>query len=513
MNIASFLTEGIEKFGEYNQLYYVADDSTVVLTNVQIDKEAQALAANLAQHGVTKGQIIGCCVSNIKEIPELMNGVMRMGAAFLPIIFMLTPDEISYILKDSKIEILITEQTLLPKIMEAAKGNTTIKSIVVIGLEKKSTDDRLIDYAEFKHQGASDDGAVTDLDEDDLAILMYTSGSTGFPKGVMLSHSNLIKNMAQGAEVWPYDSDDRFLITVPMNHIFGVLAYHESCYSGSRTVLVPWFKPLKILELITEYKVTVAGLVPTMIIRLMQDFNPEIHSFASMKRLVSAGAPLAHETLRKAEDLLGVRIFHGYGLTEAGPTVARQRPDGQFKPLSVGPPIPGLQLKLVDDHGTEVEQGDVGEVVIKGPGVTKGYLNKPLETAAALKDGWLYTGDLGRLDGDGELYIVGRVKDLIIKGGENIDPGVSENDLLKHPAVQSAAVIGIPDEEYGEEVAAAVTLNPGSEASEKELLEFTNKSVHHFVAPKRIFIMDEFPTTGTGKILKRKIKEKIKALL
>lgn len=185
-----------------------------------------------------------------------------------------------------------------------------------------------------------------------------------------------------------------------------------------------------------------------------------------------------------------------------------------FKIGSVGPPIPGIEVKLVDmDAGKEVAQGEVGEITVKGTSVMQGYWNKPKETAETLRDGWLHTGDLGRFDEDGELYIVGRTKDLIIKGGENIDPGVSENILYKHPAVLAAAVIGIPDKKYGEEVAAAVILKSGCEATEEELLEYLRNAVHHFVAPKRVFIMDSFPQTGTGKILKREIKKIVRELL
>ena len=179
----------------------------------------------------------------------------------------------------------------------------------------------------------------------------------------------------------------------------------------------------------------------------------------------------------------------------------------------MGPAIPGLAMKLVDDDGREVPQGETGEIIVKGPGVMKGYWNKPKETAETLRDGWLHTGDLGRLDEDRELYIVGRKKDLIIKGGENIDPGVSENILAKHPAVFMAATIAIPDAKYGEEVAAAVILQPGQKVTEEELLKYAAEQVHHFVAPKRIFIMNTFPMTGTGKILKREIREIVKGMM
>ena len=513
MNIASYSAEGIQKFGEYDQFIYIADGIQTILSNVEVDRQARKVAAGLFSSGIVKGDIVGVCVSNIPEIPELMNGTIRMGAAFLPIIFMLTPREIRYILENSETSILITEQKLLSKIREAAAGNKAIRKIVVIGLEEDAKEEGIQSYSAFKNEGDPATGNVVDLTPDDLGILMYTSGSTGTPKGVMLTHGNLIGNMLQGGEVWPYDKDDIFYTTVPMNHIFGVTGYHEACYNGAKMILVPRFDPVQTLDLITDFRATVAGLVPTMIIRMMENFNPARHSLKHMKRLVSSGAPLAEETLIQAQNLFGVKLYHGYGCTEAGPTIARQRPEGKFKVGSVGPPLPGLSLRLVDDEDRDVPQGRTGEIIVKGPGVMRGYWKKPQETAETLRNGWLHTGDLGRQDEDGELYIVGRKKDLIIKGGENIDPGVSENILLKHPAVAEAATIAIPDSTYGEEVASAVVLLPGHQATESELLEFVRERVHHFAAPKRIFILAAFPMTGTGKVLKREIRDIVKGLM
>jgi long-chain acyl-CoA synthetase len=288
-----------------------------------------------------------------------------------------------------------------------------------------------------------------------------------------------------------------------------VLFFHESCAFGSSIVLTPWFDPAKVLDLIKKYDVTVAPLVPTMITMMMESFDPSKHNLNAIKYMISAGAPLAEETWKRARELFGVELYHGYGLTEASPNVARQLPGRPFKYGSVGPPIPGLSVKIIDDDGQEVPRGNEGEIICKGPGVMLGYLNKPDETAAALKDGWLHTGDLGRFDEDGELYVTGRKKDLIIKGGENIDPGISENWLYRHPAILEAAVIAMPDPKYGEEVAAAVTLKQDQQVTEEELLEHVRAHVHHFFAPKKIFILDVLPKTSSGKILKREIRKQI----
>lgn len=512
MNIVSHLMDGCKKYGEYDFLVHLADDAKVVLSNVEIEKRSRQVAGGLKNIGVKRGDIVGVMVSNIPEIPELMCGVMRMGATFLPIIYMLTPNEICYILEDSKTEIVITEAKFWPKIKEALEGNTSVRKIIIIG-DTGNVDKKIISYDEVRNQGHAAD-EIVNISSNELAILMYTSGSTGFPKGVMLSHENMILSAQSGMAVWPSPSEyPANFVSVPMNHIYGVSTLICAFLGGSYIILVPWFDPVKALDIITEYKVGILPLVPTMINMLLSKFNPEKHSFKSVQYFVSSGAPLAEETLVKAENKFGVKLLHAYGMTEAGPNITHQRLDHPSKIGSVGPPVPGIEVKIVDDDDKEVPRGEVGEIVIRGPSVTRGYWNKPRETAETIRNGWLHTGDLGRFDEDGEIFIVGRKKDLIIKGGENLDPAISENVLMKHPAVLEAATIAIPDSKYGEEVGSAVILKPEKSATAEELLEFVGKSMHHFAAPKRIFILDAFPRTGVGKILKREIKEIVKKLM
>jgi long-chain acyl-CoA synthetase len=502
MNLARMLDEGIEKYGTYDQLTYVREEQETVLSNMEIRQRACALASAIRSLGLKKGDVVAVCVSNIPQIPEIINGIMRAGNVFLPVVFMLTPPEIRYILEDARAVAVITETKLTNKIMEAVNGLPDPIELLIVGGADEGIGrsyERLLN-ASFNLE------PPVNTETDDLAMLMYTSGSTGFPKGVMLTHHNLESNLQQGAQIWPPSRGDRYLITVPMNHIFGVLGYHESCFFGCSMILLPRFDTDNVLRVIPNYQISIAFFVPTMIAMMTERFDPQIHSMSSIKRMISAGAPLPEETLMTAMKRFGVPIYHGYGLTEAGPTVSRQRLDRPLKPGSVGPPVPGLELKLIDEQRNEVAQGEEGEIICRGPGIMKGYWNKPEATAEALKDGWLYTGDLGRLDEDGELYIVGRKKDLIIKGGENIDPGVSENVLLKHPAVLEAAVVGIPDPKYGEEAAAAVVLKNGKTVSETDLLAYLETHLHHFVAPKKILILNELPKTGIGKILKREIK-------
>ena len=502
MNISRLAVENVSKFGLYDQFTFIGKQETVILTNAKIEKRAQALATGLRKQGVKKGDIISVVLTNVPEIPQTINGIMRTGAVFLPIIFALTAPEIRYIIEHSESKYVITEKRLLPKIKEALAGLKAQPGLIVIGA---AAEDACTDYADLLKESDSR-GDVQAVANDDLAMLMYTSGTTGFPKGVMLSHNNLESNLRQGAEVWTPTPGALGLVCLPMNHSYGLSAYFQSCLFGDGMVMIPHFEPQKIFEVLRDYPITSLPLVPTMITMLMQAYDPQKHRLGSLGAIISSGGPLAEATLLQAMELFKVPVVHAYGLTEAGPTVARQRLD-RYKVGSVGPALPGLEMKIVDDNGNEVPTGSEGEIICNGPGVMKGYWKMPRETAATLKNGWLYTGDIGKVDEDGDLYITGRKKDLVIKGGENIDPSISEKWLYYHPAVSEAAVIGITDAKYGEEVAAVIVLKPGQTASEKELIDHVRQHVHHFSAPNRIFFVDDMPKNNLGKILKKDLRK------
>jgi long-chain acyl-CoA synthetase len=502
VNIAHLLTENIKTPGESRELIFLGSDTQTSLTYTQINERTAGLAGGLEALGVAKGDVVGTVLSNTPEILEIMNGVLRLGAIYLPIVYMLSADEMRYIIRDSGTRIIITQEQFVSKVNAAVEPFADQIRIIIIGGSKK--DGRFYAYDNIL---AGSPKEVREMSEDDLAILMYTSGTTGSPKGVKLSHGNHAKNLLQGLGVWPHRKDDRFLIVLPMNHIYGIMCANEMCYSNCSLVLMDKFNALKTLEVIRDYNITIIAVVPTMITMMMELFDPEIHNVVSLRYMICAGAPLAEATLEKAREMFKVEIFHGYGCTEAGPTITRQRRKTPLKTGSVGPPLPGVELMILDQSGKPVPVGEEGEVVCKGPGIMKGYWNKPEETAKALKNGWLHTGDLGRLDQDRELYITGRIKDLIIKGGENIDPSISEKLLYRHPAIMEAAVIALPDTKYGEEVGAAVVLKPGHAVTEDELLAYLKDHVHHFTAPKKIFLMESMPMSSTGKLLKRELRK------
>ncbi len=502
-NIGSMLDQNVKTFGAYRQLIYLGTEGEKTMTNVETLEHARKFSVGLQKIGVRRGDIIGSILSNIPEIPEIINGINRMGATYLPIIFMLTAPEIRYILEDSACKVVITEAKLLPKVREAAQGLASVKQIVLIG-EGEGAD--IKPYADLMTQDDARGDVVDVNSQEEIAVLMYTSGTTGFPKGVMLTHHNLLTQFKVGMTIWGGKKGEIMLTTIPMNHIFGVISCLEGYSGGIVNLLMPPFDPRKVLDVIREYKVSFIPMVPTMLFYLLLVFDAKKDDLSSLDLLICSGGPLAMETIEQTLKVFGKEITQGYGCTEVGGSVTRQRRDWPRKPGSCGFPLPCLSLKIIDLDGKEVPRGQEGQIICKGPIVMKGYLNKPKETAAALINGWLHTGDMGHIDEDGEVFITGRLKDLIIKGGENIDPGVAENWLYKHPAILECAVIAIPDPKYTEEVGAAVVLKPGQTATEEELLAYLGEHLHHFVAPKKIFFFPSLPKTGLGKILKREIR-------
>jgi long-chain acyl-CoA synthetase len=502
-NYARYGAQNIEKFGEYVSLIYEEEEIEQRFTNVQIQRQSSALANGLVNLGVTQGKIVAVILPNGPTVPIVFTALFKMGAVFLPINYGLAPHEIRYILENSKAVAIITDETLYPKVDEAAEGLKNIKNRIVKG---DSSTPGTTSLGDMISQGPDHFEGV-DVGPDHLAVLMYTSGTTGFPKGVMLSHHNIGSNLEDGLSSWPQDPTDTILTPLPLNHIYGLLMANECNLTGARLVLHKWFDPLLVLNGIMRHHVTQFVGVPTMYIKMLECFDPAVHRTDSVRRWISAAAPLSVETLGLIEKRLGGRLFQGYGMTESSPTISRQREGLPRKPGSVGPAIDGVEIRIVDDKDQTLPAEQEGEVCVRGPNVMKGYLNKEEETREALRGGWLHTGDMGYMDSEGDLFLTGRKKDLIIRGGENISPAAIEDILFKHPAVQEAAVVGIPDPVYGEEVKAFVVLRSGVQVSEQELIDYCLKSIPRFKSPKSIAFLDELPKSSVGKILKRELRD------
>jgi long-chain acyl-CoA synthetase len=503
-NYARYGLEGIRKFGEYEILLFEEEGVESRFTNVALDNRSGALAGGLTRLGIRRGDIVAVILPNSPAVPVSFMGIFKLGAVFLPVIFGLSALEIRYILEDSKAVAIVTNEELYPKIREASEGLETVTKILV-------TDDAPPTEGTVSFENLLSENPpefeMANMGPHDLAVLMYTSGTTGAPKGVMLTHQNIGSNLQDGLDSWPTGREDVYLVPLPLNHIYGMLMVNECNLTGARLIMHKWFDPNFVLESITRHGVTQFVGVPTMYIKLLEAYAPVRHQLGSIRRWICAAAPLSVETLQMVERRLGGRLYQGYGMTETSPTISRQWEGRARKAGSVGSAIKNVEIIIFDENDQMVPAGHEGEICVRGPNVMKGYLNKPAETAEALRRGWMHTGDMGHLDEEGDLFITDRKKDLIIRGGENISPGAVEEALYAHQAVLEVAVVGTPDPVYGEEVKAFVVLRPGFKVSEQELMDHCLKVLARFKAPKSVVFLDELPKSPVGKILKRELRK------
>src|ERR1700728_2508525 len=354
---------------------------------------------------------------------------------------------------------------------------------------------------------ATPDFRVVDTSDEDTAVILYTSGTTGHQKGAELTHGNLISNTeVTRADIVCARPDDVIFGGLPLFHVFGqTVALNVAVAAGACLTLLPRFDAEHALRIIAEHGVTVFEGVPTMYVALLHQPNRADYDTSSLRMCISGGAALPVEVLRGFEEAFGVSVLEGYGLSETSPIASFNHPDRERRPGSIGTPIRDVQMRLVDNEDNEVPRGEVGEIVIRGPNVMKGYWQRPEATAEAIRDGWFHSGDLARVDEDGYYYIVDRKKDLIIRGGYNVYPRAIEEVFYEHPAVAEAAVIGIPHDSLGEDVGAAVALKPGATVTPEELRDYVKSQVAAYKYPRQVWILDQLPKGPTGKIQKRDI--------
>ena len=350
-----------------------------------------------------------------------------------------------------------------------------------------------------------------EVEEDETAVILYTSGTTGHPKGAMLTHKNLYSNARDVADYLGFSENDRVVATLPVFHVFALtVVVNAPLLKGATILLVPRFSPGDVFQTIKEQQGTVFAGVPTMYNFLYQYPEGDPADFSNIRLAISGGASMPVALLHNFEDKFNVKISEGYGLSEASPVTCFNPFDRERVPGSIGTNIINVENKVVDEYGEEVPVGEVGELVVKGPNVMKGYYKMPEETAAAIRDGWLYTGDLARQDENGYFYIVDRKKDMIIVGGFNVYPREVEEVLFTHEDIVEAAVIGVPDTDFGEEVQAFVVLKAGATANAEKLKAYCADHLAKYKVPKTIEFLDELPKNTTGKILRRSLKDQVR---
>jgi long-chain acyl-CoA synthetase len=434
-------------------------------------------------------------LANTPEFCIVCYGVLRAGGTVVPMNPLLKSREVEYYLSDSGAGLLFAaaDSPGEPAPGAAAAGARFVPA--------GAADLAALLQAQLPAPG------VADRADDDTALILYTSGTTGQPKGAELSHANLRTNAQLSAEtLFSLSPSDVVMGCLPLFHVFGLTCgLNTSVNSGATLALLARFDPGQALEIIQRCRVTVFEGVPTMYAALLHHPDRDRYDLSSLRICVSGGAALPVELLRSFEAAFGTMILEGYGLSETSPVAAFNHPDRERKPGSIGTPVRGVQLRLVTPDGTDVPDGEVGEIAVSGPNVMKGYWGRPEATKETIPDGWLRTGDLARQDEDGYFFIVDRKKDLVIRGGFNVYPREIEEVLYEHPAVAEAAVIGIPHPTLGEEIGAAAALKPGASATPDELRAFVKARVAAYKYPRHVWLVDALPKGATGKILRREV--------
>ena len=469
------------------------DDAT--MTYGELDEASARVAGMLRERGFKPGDRVGIMLPNVAEFPVAYYGVLRAGGIVVPMNPLLKRREVAYYLADSGAGLIFAWHAFA----DEARG----------GAEQADAEAVVVDPASFADllASAAPDHDVADRDGEDTAVILYTSGTTGQPKGAELTHANLTSN----AEVVRTDiirarPDDVIFGGLPLFHAFGqTCALNLAIASGACLTLLPRFDAENALRIIAEPPGNRIRRRADDVRRAAARPDRADYDVSALRMCFSGGAALPVEVLRGFEKAFGCTVLEGYGLSETSPVASFNLPDRERKPGSIGTPIRGVQMRVVDKDDHEVPQGEVGEIVICGPNVMKGYWHRPEATAEAIRDGWFHTGDLARVDEDGYFYIVDRKKDLIIRGGYNVYPREIEEVLYEHPAVAEAAVIGLPHPALGEEVGAAVTLKAGAGVTAEELREYVKSQVAPYKYPRDVWIEEELPKGPTGKILKREI--------
>ncbi|MFC0596158.1 long-chain fatty acid--CoA ligase [Thermus composti] len=523
-----FLEQSAQRFSKNIALDFLGK----TLTYEALWDLARRFAQGLKDLEVAPGDRVAIMLPNTPQFVIAFYGTLLAGGVGVNVNPLYTPRELRHQLKDAGAETLVILDHLLPRFLEVEK-EVPVKRVVVTGIRdflpfpknllyplKAKRDGLPLGFPKregffaFTHLLKRPPATPHPAKPDDLALLQYTGGTTGLSKGAMLTHKNLVANVLQ-IDAW--DPTSRELLgkgvmlgALPFFHVYGMtVAMNYGLFSGYKIVLLPRPEIGPIVEAIEKHGVTHFPGVPTLYVAFNNFPGIEKRNVKSIRICLSGAAPLPVEVAKRFEEITGARLIEGYGLSEASPVTHCNPVEGVVKKGSIGMPLPSVEAKVVDEEGKEVPIGEVGELIVKGPNVMKGYWNRPEETQKALKDGWLYTGDMAKMDEDGYFYIVDRKKDMIIAGGYNIYPREVEEVLYQHPAVQEAAVVGVPDPYRGETVAAFIVLKPEyrGKVTEKDIEAFCRQNLAAYKVPRIIQFRESLPKSSVGKILRRELRD------
>jgi long-chain acyl-CoA synthetase len=491
-SLAGYLVDSAGRFADRPAIRLDGE----VVSYHQLDEASDRVGGWLTEQGIGAGDRVAVMLPNVRAFPIVYYGILRAGGVVVPMNPLLKEREVAYYLDDSGAGLLFAWHEFAAAATQGAQGS----GAKVVLVEPTAFTDTLA--------GWKPSGEVVPRQPEDTAVILYTSGTTGQPKGAELTHANLRCN----AEVMVRTllqliPDDVLLGALPLFHSFGqTCALNAAVATGACLTLLPRFDAGKALVVMERDGVTVFEGVPTMYVALLNHPDHKDFELSRLRLCVSGGSAMPVEVLHAFEEEFGCKVLEGYGLSETSPVASFNHPDRERKPGSIGTPIEGVEMRLVDEEGGDVASEGVGEIAIRGHNVMKGYWQKAEATREAIPDGWLRTGDLARQDDDGYYFIVDRKKELIIRGGFNVYPREIEEVLYEHEAVQEAAVLGVPDPTLGEEIAAVVVLKDGAQATPDEIQAFVKQRVAAYKYPRQVWMVGALPKGPTGKILKREIR-------
>ena len=514
LNLSIFLEESARRNPSQTAIIF-ADKR---LTYNQLNAAANQVAGGLRKMGIQPGDKVALSCPNLPYFPIIYYGILKAGAIVVPLNVLLKRREVAYHLTDSdaKAYFCFHGTPELPTGEEGFAGFNEADGcvhFVMITADPGAASpiEGTATLGALMNQQSPSFDAVQTAPED-TSVILYTSGTTGQPKGAELTHFNIFFNAISCVRLFRFNADDVSLTVLPLFHSFGqVVLMNASIYAGAANVLLARFDPDAVLGAMQTEKVSVFAGVPTMYWALLNHPGSDQYDLAriaeNLRVCVSGGASLPVEVLRKFEAKFNVPILEGYGLSETSPVASFNHMDRERKPGSIGTPIWGVEMKIVDHNDVDVAVGEPGEIVIRGHNVMKGYYKRPFVNHEVMRGGWFHTGDVGKMDEDGYFYIVDRTKDMIIRGGFNVYPREIEEVLMTHPAVSLAAVIGVPDEKMGEEIKAFIILNAGEKISENALIKWAKANMADYKYPRIIELRESLPMTATGKILKKELRK------
>ena len=514
MNTAEFLT--IANMIAPDKEAIVFEDTR--LTYAELNARSNQLASRMQSWGVGSGDRVGIMQVNCNEIIETYFASAKLGAIFVPLSFRGRAEEIRHMVNASESKVVIAGSRYLGMVDELRPSLSTVEHYVSM----EGTADGWEPYGDVL-AGQPTDDITAEVDDEDTTILMFTAGTTGLPKGVMLTFGGVSSYSL--SNVTPVDPDqvEKNILTVPLYHVAGMQAVISAIFGMRTLVIQRQFEAESWMKLVQDEKVSRAMMVPTMLKLLLEHPARANYDISSLDVLTYGAAPMPKEVIKRAiMELEDTQFINAFGQTEASATITALMPDDhnvkglseeerekKFERLSsIGKPLPGVDIRIVDEDGTDVQTNEQGEIIASGPQLMKGYWQQDDVTAETIKNGWLFTGDLGYQDDEGYIFLTGRAKDFIKRAGEMISPEEVEQTLMSHPAVDEAAIIGVPDDEWGERVRAVVVLKPGQSATQDELIEFSRKQLASFKKPEHVVFSEEpLPRNPLGKVLKRDLKQ------